>query len=79
MGPSLHLLELDSSGNHLFSATFGDGSINSPAASSAGFALTGNTFASVDFGGGAIASVGATDAWVALLDSSGGHIFHWVA
>jgi len=69
------VVKLDSAGAHVWSATYGDGTLADLAVSSAGLAITGHTSASVDFGGGSIASAGASDAIVALLNSSGGHIF----
>lgn len=74
-GPNLFLLKLDSAGTHQWSATYGNGTLNAIAVSSAGVALTGSTAASVDFGGGPIASAGGSDAFVVVLDASGAHVF----
>jgi hypothetical protein len=74
-GPNMFVVKLDSTGAHVWSATYGNGTLNAIDVSSAGIAIGAHTSSSVDFGGGTITSAGAADAVVAVLDSSGGHVW----
>ena len=76
-GDDVFLAKLDSSGNHIWSKSFGDADVDqlwSLDVTSAGDIVIGGFFGgAIDFGGGALNSAGSNDGFVARFDSGGVH------
>ncbi|WP_437613083.1 hypothetical protein WMF20_11085 [Sorangium sp. So ce834] len=73
------LAKFDSSGNHVWSQSFGNGNydnVSSVATDSSGnVIITGYFSDTVSFGGTPLVSAGSTDIFVAKFDSSGNHVW----
>ncbi len=78
IGYRMFVVKFDSSGNHIFSKSFGSSSslAESISIDLADNILIGGSFKnSIDFGGGVLTSAGGKDIFIAKFDSSGNHIF----
>lgn len=72
---NMWIVKFDDLGNHLWSATFGEGTIHSLDGDQNWLAIGGDLFGSIDFGGGAIVTAGGLDAFVALLHGGAAHVW----